>query len=628
MQPREVLETYFGYSQFRPGQEEIVLSVLAGRSTLGLLPTGGGKSVCYQVPGLMTEGLVVVVGPLVSLMDDQVQGLLARGIPAAALHAGLTYAQARQVVRSAILGEIKFLFLSPERLQSDKLQVDLEAAGVGLWVVDEAHCLSQWGHDFRPSFLKIGEVTQRIAAPVLALTATATPRVIQDIATQLVPQGDMNIIHAGFSRSNLSFEVVRTGRLDLALVGMLSDGEGGLVYAYSRRQVENTARFLQSKGIKAGHYHAGLDPQVRKEQQAAWLRGDLDIMVATNAFGMGIDRPDVRKVVHIYVPASPEAYVQEAGRAGRDGKPSKCILLLGPGEEAQTYRRFAEQQPEPELVKTTFDHICQEFQLGLGEGEGLARPLSLEQFATKWGIPGAKLFKILKFLESTGYLSVIEQNQVQSVVEMNTTPDQAFEYREAYPDKTKVLGQIFRLYPGWQTGRIAISEEQLAQAIQGSVDQVKAELLFLSNSQFLHYRPKSVDPLIYLLKSRLNPKYMHFEAGLEKNLYEGAEKRVKAMLHYCALDTGCRQAYLLEFFGESGAKPCRICDLCRNHQPDAAALDLVLKALIQPSPLHPEQLRQHFQLQEWPHVMQRLDHLLDMGTLLLNERSEFQWRTS
>jgi ATP-dependent DNA helicase RecQ len=628
MQPRAVLEAYFGYSQFRPGQEEIVLSVLSGKSTLGLLPTGGGKSVCYQVPGLMLEGLVVVIGPLVSLMDDQVQGLLARGIPAGALHAGQTYAQSRQVLRSALMGEIKFLFLSPERLQSDQLQEDLEKAGVGLWVVDEAHCLSQWGHDFRPSFLKIGEVTSRIAAPVLALTATATPRVIQDISRQLTPGGDMNIIHAGFSRTNLAFEVVRTGRIDLALLGMLVEGEGGLVYAYSRRQVENTARFLQGKGIKAGHYHAGLDPLIRKEQQAAWLRGDLDVMVATNAFGMGIDRPDVRKVIHIYLPPSPEAYVQEAGRAGRDGLPSQCILLLGPGEEEQTYRRFTEQQPDPELVKTTFDRLCQTFQLGMGEGAGLARPLSLETFAAQWSIPGAKLFKILKFLESTGYLSVIEQNQINSVVEFNTTPDEAFEYREAYPAKTKALGQIFRLYPGWQTGRIAISEEQIAQSLGISVDEVKAELHFLAHSQFLQYRSKSVDPLIYLHRGRVNPKHIHFEASLEKNLYEGAENRVKAMLHYSALETGCRQVFLLEFFGEAAQRPCKMCDLCREQQPDSAQLDRVLKSLIEPAPLHPELLRKHFQLKEWPHVMQRLDHLLDTGTLLLNDRKEFIWRKS
>ena len=562
--PLSTLARYWGYDSFRPRQREIVDSVLGGHDTIGLLPTGGGKSITFQVPALMLPGVTIVVTPLISLMKDQVDNLAARGIPAACLHSGLTRREARYATDRARLGRAKIVYLAPEKLRRKPFLEELRGWDVSLIVVDEAHCISQWGYDFRPSYLHIAQVRELFPeAPVLALTASATPEVVADIADKL----RMRVPHVhslSFARSNISFIVRRTPHKDHQLLHVLERTQGtAIVYVRSRRRCVELAAMLRHEGIEADYYHAGLDPQLKSERQDAWREGRTRVIVATNAFGMGIDKPDVRLVVHFDLPSTLEEYYQEAGRAGRDGLPSFAVILLAPTDTATLRRRVAEEFPPKEFIGRVYDELCVHLDIGMGDGYEQVYDLDPAAFCASRGLPERPTRSALHLLSRAGYIEYNDDAAMQARVVATVRRDEFYGLK-LEPVTERVLMALLRTYGGIFADYVPIDEHRLAMTAGVSASAFYEQMLLLSRMHVLHYIPRRLTPYVYFPYRRVPREQIVMPREVYDMRRLKAEERVESMIHFATTTAECRVRIMLDYFGQPDTAPCGSCDVCRE----------------------------------------------------------------
>ena len=571
----ETLKKYWGYDSFRPMQEEIVSAALEGRDVLAILPTGGGKSVCFQVPAMMRDGLALVVTPLIALMKDQVQNLEARGIRAVAVHAGMNRREVDIALNNAAYGGFKFLYVSPERLSTRLFRSYLDVLGVSMIVVDEAHCISQWGYDFRPDYLEIGRLRERLDVPLIALTATATPKVAGDIMEKLarpaVPGGKSEgfvLLRSGFERPNLSYIVRRCEDKTGQLLNICRGVSGtGIVYMRNRRKCEETAAMLEASGVSASFYHAGLSSELRTLRQDAWKRGEIRVMVCTNAFGMGIDKPDVRFVVHLSPPDSPEAYFQEAGRAGRDGKRSYAVLLWNERDIARAHQMLSLSFPPPEYIEDIYQKIHIFNQIIYNAGEGFQLQFSLEKFAAHFSLNMAQVRYALHYLEVSEHISYAEDVTIDTRVKILADRGDLYDIALPDPHMPAILEFLMRKYPGIFSYAVPVDEEMLASAAGVGVPVLRQLLYGLSLEHVIKYIPSDRSDVITLHHGRLMPGNLDLQMPKYEFLKRNAEERAEAMAEYVSEDDECRSRWLLRYFGQEDSRDCGTCDVCRAEVP-------------------------------------------------------------
>lgn len=563
MSPSEVLKEYWGYDGFRPMQEEIITAALEGKDVLAIMPTGGGKSICFQVPGLMRDGITLVVTPLIALMKDQVQNLNDRGVRALAIHAGMSRHEVDLALNNAAYGDYKFLYLSPERLGTQLFRSYIDVLGVSFIVVDEAHCISQWGYDFRPDYLRIGELRERIDAPVIAVTATATPSVAQDIMERLGFREKL-LLKSGFERPNLSYIVRQVEDKYSQILNVCNGVPGtGIVYARNRRKCEELSEFLRAQGVSASFYHAGLGGQARAERQAAWKSGAVRVMVCTNAFGMGIDKPDVRFVVHYDLPESPEAYFQEAGRAGRDGKRSFAVQLWNSVDVRRAKQIEDVSFPSLEYIEDVYQKLHAFFEIPYDTGMGRQLKFKIEDFCKRFGLQRAPAFYALKYLERTEHLTYSEEVDIPTKVRINVDRKSLYDVELADQGQANVLEALMRSYTGIFSFLQQIDEEYVARRAGQTVPQLRQSLYGLSLAHVISYVPTDHSDVVVLHHDRLRPGNVNLMPSRYAMLRESFHARAEAMLEYVSETSECRSRYLLRYFGQTEAADCGTCDVCR-----------------------------------------------------------------
>ncbi len=568
--PLSVLKKYWGYDAFRPLQREIIDSVLEGRDTLGLLPTGGGKSITFQVPAMLLPGLTVVVTPLISLMKDQVDNLRQRDIRAVHFHSGLTRRETELNLTRCRLGKAKLAYLSPERLQNDSFMAELRTMTVSLIVVDEAHCISQWGYDFRPSYLKVVRLRDTVGqeVPILALTASATPEVTADIMRSLRFR-EPKVYARSFTRDNLSYIVRYADFKENTLLRVLRATTGcGIVYVRSRRRCREIADLLRREGISAEFYHAGLDPEEKDLRQNLWKEDSVRIMVATNAFGMGIDKPDVRTVVHYDLPSSLEEYYQEAGRAGRDGRESFAVVITSPRDKATLSRRLSESFPDKEFISHVYELAGNFLGVAVGEGYGMLYEFNFDLFCRTYSLPPAPTRSALTLLSRAGYFEYIDETTSRSRLMVIMRKDQLYDL-ELTPDAEEVFQCVLRNYTGLFADYVYISELVIARSTCLSSERVYQALLYLGRIHAVHYVPRRTTPYIYYSTSRELPKHVIMPLEVYERQRERMALRLEAMKSFAFNTSECRVRGMLRYFGESDAQDCGKCDVCRSRRKSA-----------------------------------------------------------
>lgn len=579
--PLEILRSHWGYDSFRPMQREIIDSVLAGRDTLGLLPTGGGKSLTFQVPALALPGLTVVVTPLISLMKDQVDNLRARGITAVCLHSGLTRAEHKLGVDRCRLGRAKLLYLSPEKLRSRSFVDILSQLSVSLIVVDEAHCISQWGYDFRPSYLRIAELRKLYPdVPVLALTASATPEVRADIMDRLGFRS-RNIFALSFSRPNISYVVRRADHKEQLLLRALRSTRGtAIVYVRSRKRTRELADYLTAEGISAEPYHAGMAPEEKSARQERWKQGSVRVIVATNAFGMGIDKPDVRLVVHHDLPPSLEEYYQEAGRAGRDGLPAFALVIASRHDKGLLTKRIADAFPEREFIRRVYELACVRCGVAIGEGADTVREFDFNTFCTTFRLQPAMTRSALQLLSRAGWFEYVDEVASRSRVMVTLSKEELYSLR-LDPLTDRVFQLLLRTYTGLFADYVNISETMMASLLGVSPDDIYQSLLALGRHHAVSYVPRSTTPYIYFTTRREETRHVLIPRDIYEVQRERMEKRIRAMQDYVFSSDGCRVSRMLRYFGEEDAPDCGRCDICRESKPaDNAAASTSLEETV------------------------------------------------
>lgn len=565
----DILRRYWGYDDFRPLQLEISQSVLDGKDTIGLLPTGGGKSLTFQVPAMALDGLTVVVSPLISLMKDQVDNLRKRRIPAAYLGAGMSRSEADYTYERLRQGKLKLLYLAPERLARESFVSRMRAWDVRLLVVDEAHCISQWGYDFRPSYLNLSNLREAFpAVPVLALTASATPDVVKDIADKLAMRSPA-IFSKSFSRPNISFIVRMTEEKNSKLITILNSTQGSaIVYVRSRKRARETAETLANAGIKASFYHAGLEMHEKNERQESWQRGETRVIVATTAFGMGIDKPDVRLVVHIDIPSTLEEYYQEAGRAGRDGEHSIAVILASPRDKGLFAKRLNEAFPEREFINRVYDETCRFLDITMGEGFGLMFDFNPEVMCERYKLPLRHTMGALSILSRAGYFEYIEETDTASRLMFTCTRHELYDL-ETDARTEEILQTIMRTYPGLFADFVFIDEVSIARKCSVRPDDVYQALIQLRRRHVVNFIPKKRTPYLYMSMNRRKSS----EITLPREVYayrrEAMARRLEAMKDFVFESGSCRVERMLRYFGETAAQPCGKCDVCRSSAPVA-----------------------------------------------------------
>ncbi len=574
MSPSEVLKEYWGYDGFRPMQEEIITAALEGKDVLAIMPTGGGKSICFQVPGLMRDGITLVVTPLIALMKDQVQNLNDRGVRALAIHAGMSRHEVDLALNNAAYGDYKFLYLSPERLGTQLFRSYIDVLDVSFIVVDEAHCISQWGYDFRPDYLRIGELRERIDAPVIAVTATATPSVAQDIMERLGFKEKL-LLKSGFERPNLSYIVRQVEDKYSQILNVCNGVPGtGIVYARNRRKCEELSAFLRAQGVSASFYHAGLGGQARAERQAAWKSGAVRVMVCTNAFGMGIDKPDVRFVVHYDLPESPEAYFQEAGRAGRDGKRSFAVQLWNSVDVRRAKQIEDVSFPSLEYIEDVYQKLHAFFEIPYDTGMGRQLKFKIEDFCKRFGLQRAPAFYALKYLERTEHLTYSEEVDIPTKVRINVDRKSLYDVELADQGQANVLEALMRSYTGIFSFLQQIDEEYVARLAGQTVPQLRQSLYGLSLAHVISYVPTDHSDVVVLHHDRLRPGNVNLMPSRYAMLKESYHSRSEAMLEYVSETSECRSRYLLRYFGQTETTDCGTCDVCRARRASLPARTL------------------------------------------------------
>ena len=566
---QEILKQYWGYDDFRGIQREIIESIGSGHDTLGLMPTGGGKSITFQVPALCQDGTCIVITPLIALMKDQVDHLRRRGIRAAAIYSGLTREEIVITLENCIFGDIRILYVSPERLASDLFQTKLRHMRVSFITVDEAHCISQWGYDFRPSYLQIAQIRKLVPnTPVLALTATATPAVVQDIQQKLSQKDtNFNVFRMSFERKNLAYVVRHAPDKREQLIHILESVKGSaIVYARSRRRTKEYAELLTEAGISATFYHAGLDSAVKDERQRGWQQDKVRVMVATNAFGMGIDKPDVRLVIHIDCPDSIEAYFQEAGRAGRDGRKAYAVLLYNDADQRKLEKRIADTFPEKDYIRKVYEHLAYFYQVGVGSGYNHTFEFNIDQFCHTFHHFPIQADAALKILDRAGYIEYTEEQDNQARVMFTIGRDDLYRLENTSPNEEKVITAMLRNYGGLFTDYNFIDESFIAQQTQLEPQQVYMTLKGLSQRHILHFIPQKKTPYIRYTQRREDMEHVQIPPSVYEERKAQFEERIHAMINYAKDDAVCRSRQLLRYFGEESDHDCRQCDVCLSHR--------------------------------------------------------------
>ena len=560
---QEILKQYWGYDSFRDLQEEIITSIGEGKDTLGLMPTGGGKSITFQVPALAQEGICIVITPLIALMKDQVQNLRKREIKALAIYSGMTRQEILTALENCIFGNYKFLYISPERLDTEIFRTKLRSMKVSMITVDESHCISQWGYDFRPAYLKIAEIRELLPeVPVLALTATATPEVVTDIQARLKFR-EGNVFRMSFERKNLAYIVRKTDNKTKELLYILQRISGSaIIYVRNRRRTKEITELLMNEGITADFYHAGLDNAVKDLRQKRWQSGEVRVMVATNAFGMGIDKPDVRIVLHLDLPDSPEAYFQEAGRAGRDGEKAYAVILYSKSDKTTLHKRVVDTFPDKEYILNVYEHLQYYYQMAMGDGFQCIREFNLEEFCRKFKYFPVPVDSALKILTQAGYLEYTDEQDNSSRILFTIRRDELYKLREMGKEAEALIQSILRSYTGVFTDYAYISEESLAVRTGLTRQQIYNILVTLTKRRIVDYIPRKKTPYIIYTRERLELRFLHIPPSVYEERKARYEARIKAMEEYVTTENICRSRMLLRYFGEKNEHNCGQCDVC------------------------------------------------------------------
>lgn len=570
MDYREVLREYFGYDSFRSIQEDIIRSIGSGRDTLGLMPTGGGKSITFQVPALAQEGVCIVITPLIALMKDQVAKLRGRGIKATAIYSGMSRDSIVAALDNCILGGYKFLYVSPERLTSDIFLTKLRRMQVSFITIDESHCISQWGYDFRPSYLAIADIRKQLPTiPILALTATATPEVVKDIQTRLQFREE-NVFRMSFERKNLNYIVRHTENKDAETLHILSSVQGtAIVYVRNRDKTREIARLLADHGISATFYHAGIDSRDKDKRQQQWNEGTIRVMVATNAFGMGIDKPDVRTVIHYEMPDSPEAYYQEAGRAGRDGLTAYAVLLYAPDDKRKLSRRVSDNYPDKTFICSVYERLGYYYQMAVGDGEGCHYDFDLTEFCKAYRLPLVQTESALRLLTGAGYIHFEEEEEHTSRLRFIVTRDELYRRRDDSESTDLLIRTLLRLYSGVFSDYVFIDEKYISEMSGIALETLYESLLGLGRARVIHYIPRRTCPSVTFVCKRVDTDRIVIPASVYEERKASYAQRIKAMKEYVLSDQQCRSRMLLRYFGERNAPLCQVCDNCRKHRNDS-----------------------------------------------------------
>ncbi len=618
-----LLKQYWGYDAFRPLQEDIINSVLQRKDTLALLPTGGGKSICYQIPGLVKEGLCLVISPLIALMKDQVEALKKKGIPATAIFSGMNSYEIDLSLNQSVYAKVKFLYVSPERLKSPAFLEHFKQMKIGLIAVDEAHCISQWGYDFRPPYLEIAKIrTYHPDVPVVALTATATTEVIEDICGKLSFKKDFQIFRKSFYRSNLIYIVYKEEDKKSRLLRIIKALPGtGLVYVRNRKQTQEIAEFLQKNGISSDFYHAGLSPKERDYKQNLWMSGKKRVIAATNAFGMGIDKPDVRFVAHLDIPDSPEAYFQEAGRGGRDEKTAYAILLYTNNDILNLDLQFSQSYPELNYIRNVYQAICNYYQVPVGSGEDLSFDFDIAGFCDTYNLKVILVFNAIKFLEKEGYLLLPDYQEAISKIFIPINKEQLYIFQVENKRFEPFIKLLLRSYGGMFTDFVPVHESELAKRIGSTEESVSKVLDILNQKQIIVYKKKTKKQQLVFTSARVPLNNVYISDANYKDLKQAAEKRKNAMQAYVQSADTCRSSLLLQYFGEKNLIKCGHCDVCiaekkqtKQYRKDLA--DEIIRRLSEPIPI--KSLVQEMSVLNEQEIIDLTRELLDAGILFLD----------
>ncbi|MCI5081009.1 MAG: RecQ family ATP-dependent DNA helicase [Saprospiraceae bacterium] len=631
--PLAVLQQYWGYDSFRSLQDQIIESVLNGKDTLGLMPTGGGKSICFQVPALCREGICIVVSPLIALMKDQVENLKKRGILAEAIYSGMHYRDIDRILDNCIYGNVKLLYLSPERLTTDLAKERIKQMNVSLLAVDEAHCVSQWGYDFRPSYLQIAEAKEWLPeVPTLALTATATPEVVKDIQEKLAFR-QQNVFQKSFERNNLSYSVLYEEGKEAKLLDIFRKVKGtGIVYVRSRRKTKEIAIQLQRNGIRADFYHAGLSPDLRAQKQDAWVNDQLRVIVSTNAFGMGIDKSDVRIVVHMDLPDSLEAYFQEAGRAGRDGQKAYAVLLYNETDKKRLERSYELAFPPMTEIRRIYRALGSYFQLALGAGEGHTFDFDIIAFCQNFQLDPIRTYNALKTLEKEGWIMLTDAVYIPSSLKILVSKEDLYDYQLRNPKMDIIIKTILRTYQGAFNQYVHLRENQLARFLKMSRADLNKALAKLSQDKVIRYEPQKDSPQLFYAKERIRAEDLTIDQSRYHFLKNRYYERIKKAILY-AEDPVCRSQQLLQYFGEEEVPKCGICDVCLGRtkaeitEQDFKAYQEKIRRLLKKERLSLDNIMDSFAPRRHQQVLKALEYLLDEGFIdkegehfFLNER--------
>ena len=575
---QSILQKYWGYPDFRGIQRNIIESIASGRDTLGLMPTGGGKSITFQVPALAQEGVCIVITPLIALMKDQVLHLKERGILADAIYADKSRSEILQTLDNTIFGGVKILYVSPERLASEMFQTKLRHIHVSFITVDEAHCISQWGYDFRPSYLQIADIREmKPGVPILALTATATPEVVEDIQEKL-HFSEKNVFKMSFERKNLAYVVREAEDKQSEMIHILQNvGGSAIIYARSRKRTKEMAQLLSQQGITATFYHAGLDPDVKDQRQKAWQKDEVRVMCATNAFGMGIDKPDVRMVIHIDCPDSLEAYFQEAGRAGRDGQKSYAVLLYNKHDELKLSKRVEDTFPQKELIQDIYEHLAYFYQIGVGSGQGKTFEFDIEKFCVTYKYFPTKVDAALRILERSGYLHYEDNPDGKARVMFLLGRNDLYLLDQLSPGQDAVVTALLRSYGSLFVDLTYIDEALIARQAELTIQQVYFALKSLAARHIIKFIPRRKIPFITYTRDRVDGNKVVIPKEVWESRREQYEKRIKSMIHYAKNDEECRSKQLLAYFGEENDSECKQCDVCLANREDDKEKELRMK---------------------------------------------------
>lgn len=619
-----ILSKYWGFSTFRPLQEDIIQSVLEGKDTLALMPTGGGKSLCFQVPALLKPGICIVVSPLIALMKDQVENLKEKGIKAIAIISGMGKREVDIALDNCIYGDIKFLYLSPERLLSDLVRERIRYMKVNLIAIDEAHCISQWGYDFRPPYLHLTELRElHPEIPVLALTATATERVAADIQVKLNFKSGQ-VFRKSFERLNLSYLVYNEENKLRKLISIARNVKGsGIIYVRNRRETQEVSRQLNLEGISSDFYHAGLDTPLRMKKQSAWKNSEIRIMVATNAFGMGIDKADVRYVIHLDLPESLEAYYQEAGRGGRDEKKAYAVLLYNNADKALLTKRLEQHYPSIEEIKQIYHHLGNYYQLAYGAGEGLSLEFDLADFCNRFKLDPVRTIHAFKFLEHDEYIALSETVFLPSRVQVLLAHEDLYRFQVGQPAYDHFIKVLLRSYAGIFEQLVGIKESDLAKRVGISRTETVKILSKLHELQIINYLPQTDKPHLNFVKPRADSQHLYIDRKYHADRYQIHKSQVEAVLAY-AENHKCRSQQLLNYFNETHAKVCGVCDVCIENKKLAKSegrTDEIIKEILNElskSPCHLDQLMEAISTGNSNERLKVIRMLLDAGTMKVN----------